>query len=106
MAKNGVKTGKTGSLGFVAFVAIILVAIAYIFVGLEACFNSWNLNFSFGRIPGLLQWISSILLTCIVVYLSYDFAMRQSKTWRIIWWVLAIIAILAVLGFGGFNVFA
>ena len=46
------------------------------------------------------------MLTGIVVYLSYDFAMRQSKAWRIIWWVLAIIAILAVLGFGGFNVFA
>ncbi len=106
MAKNSVKTGRTGTLGFIAFVAIILVAIAYIFVGLQAAFNSWNVNISFGRVPGILQWISSIMLTGIVVYLSYDFAMRQSKAWRIIWWVLAIIAILAVLGFGGFNVFA
>ncbi len=100
------KTGRTGTLGLVAFVAIILVAIAYIFVGIQAAFTAWGVSFSFGRVPGLLQWISSILLTGIVVYLSYDYAMKQTKTWRIIWWVLAIIAILAVLGFGGFNVFS
>ncbi len=106
MAKNTQRTGRTGALGLAAFIAIILVAIAYVFVGLEACFDSWGFNFSFGRVPGLLQWISSILLTCIVAFLSYDYAMKQSKTIRIIWWVLAIIAILSVLGFGGFNVFA
>jgi len=99
------KTGRTGTIGFIAFIAIIFVAIAYIFVGLEAAFDAWGWSFSFGRVPGLLQWLASILMTGIIVYTSYDFAMRQSKPWRIIWWILAIIAILCVLGIGGFNVF-
>ena len=99
------KKGKTGTLGLIAFIAVILVAIAYIFVGLEAMFNSWGLSVSFGKIPSILQWLSSIMLTCIVVYLSYDFAMKQTKVWRVIWWIIAIIAILSVLGLGGFNAF-
>lgn len=105
MANKGVKTGKTGTMGLIAFVAVIFVAIAYIFVGLQAAFASWGWSVSFGKIPGLLQWLSSVMLTGIVVYLSYDFAMRQKKCWRVIWWILAIIAICAVLGLGGFNAF-
>lgn len=105
MAKGTVKTGRSGALGMIAFIAVILVAIAYIFVGLQAAFYAWGWSVSFGKIPSILQWISSLMLTGIVVYLSYDFAMKQTKVWRVIWWVLAIIAILAVLGLGGFNAF-
>jgi len=99
------KTGKTGTIGLIAFVAILLVAVAYIFVGLQALGNAWHWNINFGKAPGLLQWFASILMTGIIVYASYDFAMRQTKGWRIVWWILAVIAILCVLGFGGFNVF-
>jgi hypothetical protein len=99
------KTGKTGTVGLVAFVAIIFVAVAYLFVGLQAMFNAWGWNFNFGRVPGILQWLASILMTGIIIYTSYDFAMRQTKFWRVVWWILAIIAIVCVLGLGGFNAF-
>ncbi|MCR5786277.1 MAG: hypothetical protein K6G28_01060 [Acholeplasmatales bacterium] len=100
------KTGKTGNVGFFAFVAVIFVAVAYLFRGMQAAFNEWGWNTSWmGNVPGVLTWIAEIIMTLIIVYCSYDFAMRQSKPWRVIWWILAIIAICAVVGIGGFNAF-
>ncbi len=100
------KQGKTGNLGMVAFIAVILVAIAFILIGLQAAANEWNWDwFKVGKAANILRWVAEILMTAIIVYCSYDFAMKQSKVWRIIWWILAIIAILSVLGFGGWNSF-
>ncbi len=98
------KKGKTGALGMIAFIAVIIVALAYVWLGIE---NATNLHASInGRsIPGILQWIGSILGVIVMVWASYDFACRQEKVWRIIWWILAILAILSVLGIGGWNVF-
>jgi hypothetical protein len=102
------KTGKTGNLGLFAFLAIILVAIAFLFVGLQALFQAWNINIDvtwMSRPASVLRWIAEVIMTLIICYCSYDFAMKQTKGWRIVWWVLAIIAVCSVIGLGGFNVF-
>ena len=101
-----VKTGKTGNLGMFAFIAICIVALCYLFVGLQAAFSSWNWDVSWMAKPAsILRYVADIIMTLIIGYCSYDFAMRQSKGWQIVWWILAIIALFSVIGLGGFNVF-
>ena len=100
-----VKHGKTGALGMIAFIAVILTAVAFILVGLQAAFQAWNWNISLGRIPNIVRWVAEIMMTIVIVWASYDFANHQSKFWRVVWWILAIIAILSVVGLGGWNSF-
>lgn len=98
------KTGKTGLIGLIAFVAVILVAVAY---GLGAL-ESWaklQMSINGRSIPGILMWVASVFMTIVIIWASFDFAMKQSKGWQIAWWILAILAVLCVLGVGGFNSF-
>ena len=99
------KKGRTGSLGMVAFIAVILTAVAFILIGLEAAFHAWGWSISLGRIPGIIRWVAEIMMTIVIIWASYDFAEHQSKFWRVVWWILAIIAILSVVGLGGWNSF-
>ena len=99
------RTGKTGGLGMLAFIAIIIMAVAYIWLGIEKGFNIGPVLINGRSITGILQWVASSLGVVVMVWASYDFASRQTKVWRIIWWVLAVLAILAVIGLGGWNVF-
>ncbi len=94
--------GKTGYLGMFAFVAIVLNAIAW---GLTAIFSACGIS---GGIPGtgmtiqgILTTIASVLLLIVALFSAYDYAQRQSKVWRIVFWVLAIVSLIAIFfGFG------
>jgi uncharacterized BrkB/YihY/UPF0761 family membrane protein len=101
------KTGKTGGIGMMAYIAICFVALAYLIVGMIAFFHAINVTWFDGmqKFGNVLMWIANILTTIVIAWCSYDFAMRQKKPWRVIWWVLVIIAILSVAGLGGFNAF-
>lgn len=87
------KKGKTGFLGMFAFGAMLFNAVAWI---LSCC----NLN---GKVTSVLQGIASILLIIVALVVAYDFANKQKKVWRIIYWVLAILTICAVLFGVGYN---
>ncbi len=99
MAKH---EGKAFTVNFFAFIAIVLNAIAWIF---NLICNAFKLELSIGgmSVNGLLTSISSLILTFIVLYMAYGYAKKLSKTWRIIYWVIAIISILAILFGVGFN---
>lgn len=87
------KKGKTGFLGMFAFVAMLFNAVAWI---LSCCGLS-------GQVTSVLQGIASILLIIVALVVAYDFANKQKKVWRIIFWVLAILTICAVLFGVGHN---
>ena len=92
------KTGKTGIFGLLAFAAIILNAVAWV---VTVILNALKLNSTIG---GILTGVASLFLLVVTIYVSYDFAKRQKKVWRIIWWVLVIVSILAVVCGVGVNV--
>ncbi len=102
------KTGKSGNVGMIAFIAVILVALSWCLVGLHAALVAMfqGNDFSFLlKLTNILRWVADIFAVVVMVWASYDFAQHQTKPWRVIWWILAIIAICAVVGLGGRNVF-
>ncbi|MDE7100361.1 MAG: hypothetical protein K2O05_00730, partial [Anaeroplasmataceae bacterium] len=47
-------------------------------------------------IQDIITWIASILLLIVALFSAYDYASKQTKFWRILFWVLAIISVLAI----------
>lgn len=90
------KTGKTGGLGFGAYLALVLNAVAWL---LKVIFEQFNIDWSIKgyKIPTLLTDISSLVLTIVALIVAHDYASRQTKFWRILYWVLAILSICAIL---------
>lgn len=89
------RKGRTGYLGMFAFVAIVLNAIAWI---IQIILTALRVDNSIG---GILTGVASVLLLIVVLVSAYDFASRQTKFWRIVFWILAIISLLAIfLGVG------
>ncbi|MDE5855686.1 MAG: hypothetical protein K2H06_01425 [Anaeroplasmataceae bacterium] len=89
------RKGRTGYLGMFAFAAMILNAIAWI---IKIVLDALKVNNSVG---GILTGVASILLLIVALVSAYDYASRQTKGWRILFWVLAIISLLSIfLGLG------
>ncbi|MDE5546739.1 MAG: hypothetical protein K2M84_02665 [Anaeroplasmataceae bacterium] len=89
------RKGRTGYLGMFAFAAMLLNAIAWI---IKIVLDALKVNNSIG---GILTGIASILLLIVVFVSAYDYASRQTKGWRIVFWVLAIVSLLSIiLGLG------
>lgn len=96
------KKGSTGSIGMFAFGAILLNVIAWL---ISVICSAANITLAInGRsIPSLLTGISSIILLLVVLVVAYDFAKRQTKGWRIFYWVVAIVSLLAIFFGVGIN---
>ncbi|MCM1131384.1 MAG: hypothetical protein NC310_07785 [Roseburia sp.] len=89
------RKGRTGYLGMFAFAAMILNAVAWI---IKIVLDALKVNNSVG---GILTGVASILLLIVALVSAYDYANRQTKGWRILFWVLAIISLLSIfLGLG------
>lgn len=87
------RKGKTGLLGMIAFGAMILNAVSWICrsCGLE------------GKPISIIDAVASLSLVIVALVVAFDFADKQTKTWRIIYWVLAILTIGAILFGVGIN---
>ncbi len=96
------KKGKTGAMGLFAFVAIVLNAIAW---AISVICDAFKITLAVNghSVPGLLTGIASIILLFVVLIVAYDFASKQSKGWRIFYWVVAIVSLLAVFFGVGYN---
>lgn len=89
------RKGRTGYLGMFAFAAMILNAIAWI---IKIVLDALKVDNTVG---GILTGVASILLLIVALVSAYDYASRQTKGWRILFWVLAIISLLSIfLGLG------
>ncbi len=89
------KKGRTGYLGMFAFIAIVLNAIAWI---ISVILNAIGKDFTVLKQPiqSILTGISGLLLLIVALFSAYDFAERQTKGWRILFWILAIVSLLAI----------
>ncbi len=89
------KKGRTGYLGMFAFIAIVLNAIAWI---ISVILNAIGKDFTVLNQPiqSILTGISGLLLLIVALFSAYDFAERQTKGWRILFWILAIVSLLAI----------
>lgn len=85
--------GKTGLLGLCAFVAMVLNFINWCI----QVINNMGWVTIGGSLLGIMSAVASLLLTGVVLVVAYDFASRQTKGWKILYWVLAIITILSIL---------
>ncbi|MDE6047601.1 MAG: hypothetical protein K2M08_00300 [Anaeroplasmataceae bacterium] len=89
------RKGRTGYLGMFAFAVMLLNAIAWI---IKIVLDALNVNNTVG---GILTGVASLLLLIVVLFSAYDYASRQTKGWRIIFWILAIVSLLSIiLGLG------
>lgn len=89
------KRGRTGYLGMFAFIAIVLNAVAWL---LKIIFDWANISVNIGGQPlqNIFTGIASVLLLIVALFSAYDYASKQSKGWRILFWVLAIVSVLAI----------
>ncbi len=96
------KKGSTGSIGMFAFAAIVLNVIAW---GISLICDAFDITFAIaGRnVPTLLTGIASLILLLVVLVVAYDFAKKQTKGWRIFYWVVAIVSLLAIFFGVGVN---
>lgn len=97
MAKSKAPQGKTQTLGFFAYAALIFNAIALLLSMILGFFDTTK------QIASVLSSLASIILTVLVLYIAYGYAKRLTKTWRIIYWILAIVSILSILVGVGYN---
>lgn len=94
------KGSSSNTIGLLAFVALLLSAICMIICAI----NSTGLLTIGGQIPSILQLISYVCLIIVVILAGWSYAASLSKTWRIIYIVIAVIAILGALGFVNFKI--
>lgn len=88
--------GKTGSLGLWAFIAMCLNAVAWILKLIENVFK-FSISIGGRSLPNLITAVASLALSIVALLVAHDFAEKQTKVWRIIYWVLAIATICAIL---------
>lgn len=82
---------QTKLMSTMAFVALILTAAIQVVVFVVGLFDeSVNL--------GWLSFIANIMLTVVVIWVAWQFAKGLSKTWKIIFLIVAILAVLGSLG--------
>lgn len=89
MAKKSAATSKNKILGFIAFVVLFISCVCKIL-------SAFNISI------GILTIISDVCLLIVVIWTAYNFAKTCNKTWRIIFYVLAILSIVSLV-FYGFN---
>ena len=84
-------------LGLIAFIAMFINFVYWVI----QIINKQDLVTINGRLISIAQFVATILLTIVVLVVSYSWAKGQKKAWFICWVVFAIITILAILvGFG------
>ena len=88
MAKK-VYTSKGNAISVLCFISLVASSVCFI---LQAC----------GVGTGLLGTIANICLLVAVIWSGVGFAKSLGKTWYIIYWVFAVIAIIATLFGTGF----
>ncbi|MDE5714929.1 MAG: hypothetical protein K2I42_02235 [Anaeroplasmataceae bacterium] len=89
------RKGRTGYLGMFAFAAMILNAIAWIIkIILDA--TSSSVVVMGQPLQNVFTAIASILLLIVALVAAYDYAKRQTKGWRIVFWILAIVSLLSI----------
>ncbi len=83
------KVNLTGSkaVGFVAYATLLISGVCKILA-------------AFGISAGILNLVADLLLVITVVWAAYYFAKSCTKTWRIIYWVLAILCLVGTIFFG------
>ncbi len=89
------RKGRTGYLGMLAFGAMLLNAIAWL---LKVIFDACKLNVTVAGQPlqNIFTGIASIFLLIVVIFVAFDFANKQTKGWRILFWILAIVSLLSI----------
>lgn len=97
MAKSKAPQGKTQTLGFFAYAAMIFNALAWLISMILDLINTAS------SVSSILKMLASLILTGLVLYVAYGYVKRLTKTWRIIYWILAIVSILAILVGVGVN---
>ena len=85
------KKDQTRLMSMLAFVALILSAIV-----LFALFIAGLVDKSFD--PSIFQFISQLLLTVVVIWVGWQFANGLSTFWKVLFIVVAVVAILGSLG--------
>lgn len=84
-------------LGLLAFIAMFINFIYWII----CIINNQGWITIGGRIIDLAEFIAIILLTIVVLFVSYDWAKGQKKVWFYFWIAFAVISVLAIcIGFG------
>lgn len=84
-------------LGLLAFIAMFINFIYWLIQIINE--RGWiTIN---GRLIDVAQFIATVLLTIVVLVVSYDWAKKQKQVWFILWIVFAVITVLAIcIGFG------
>lgn len=74
-----------------SFVALVLTAVAQLVVFIVGLFDK-SIKL------GWLSFIASIMLTLVVIWVGWQYAKGLSKFWKIVFLVVAILAVLASVG--------
>lgn len=84
-------------LGLLAFIAMFINFIYWLIQIINQ--QGWiTIN---GRLIDVAQFIATVLLTIVVLVVSYDWAKKQKQVWFILWIIFAVITVLAIcIGFG------
>ena len=84
-------------LGLLAFIAMFINFIYWLIQIINQ--QGWiTIN---GRLIDVAQFIATVLLTIVVLVVSYDWAKKQKQVWFILWIIFAVITVLAICtGFG------
>lgn len=84
------KSSNKGLVELLAFASLIISAVCFI-LGI------------FGIGSGMLNTIAYICLLIVVLWVAWNYACHLSKTWRIIYFIIAILAIVGFV-FGNFHI--
>lgn len=82
---------QTKLMSMLSFIALILTAVIQAVVFIVGLFDE-NINL------GPLSFIANIMLTVVVIWVAWQYAKGLSQFWKIVFLVVAILAILGAVG--------
>ena len=110
MAKRRTRTVTNYSIvQFTAFWGIIISGIASLITFIIKALIAWNIIKGAGSavntVVSILNLIANLALFVSVFLAAYGYSFSRTKTWRILFWVFAILAFLSILGFNILGMF-
>lgn len=86
---------KPKTLGLIAFISIFLTALCW---GLNFIFSLFDGSVSLGKIGSVLSLISNVCSVVALLVAAYAWVKEQKTGWKIVFWIIAVLAILSILG--------
>lgn len=86
---------KPKTLGLIAFVSIFLSTLCW---GLNFIFSLFDGSISLGKVGYVITLVANVCSVIVLLVAAYAWVKNQKTVWKVIYWIIAVLAILSIFG--------